>query len=251
MGSHNGKGDKAGPWECARGWIVSLPYRAVLLATAECSTAAEPRKENGSRAKCLWLETCHMGDHTSCRATVSPPSQADCFCCNTMGSWATALYMHLRRMNDVQGLLGRSQTNGSSTKWVKCNRLSNLMTVPDPMSAEITRKVLRPALAKVAGGDKGLALDAFCQACYPITLHPWTLDFGKPQAMKPDLVVFCHFCYSPPSWGLSTHKVNVFGYRFLYLENGPLAFSSLCTILLQWWFVVVFWLYLQIPASNP
>lgn len=39
---------------------------------------------------------------------------------------------------------------------------------------------------------------------------------------------------------LSSPKLNVFGCRFLYLENRPLVFSSLCTILLQGWFVVVF-----------
>lgn len=83
-----------------------------------------------------------------------------------------------------------------------------------------------------------------------------TPDFRRPWAMKPDLVAFCHFCYSPPSWDHHSPpnpslrvisgflepspKRNVFGCRLLYLENGPLVFPSLSTILLQGWFVVVF-----------
>lgn len=44
MGSHDGRGEKAGPWDCARRWGAPLPCRAVRWAMAEHSTAAEPRR---------------------------------------------------------------------------------------------------------------------------------------------------------------------------------------------------------------
>lgn len=150
---------------------------------------------------------------------------------------------------------------GMEAKWAKTSEkqqvwLSNLATAPDPTGTEITRKGPRPALAKEAGGGKALTLDASWQACSLITpplTNPWfqeTLSYEtSPRCLLPFLLLAT--ILRPPlppqpvgpsdlwiSW--APPKINVFGCRFLYLENGPLVFSSLCTILLQGWFVVVF-----------
>lgn len=62
------------------------------------------------------------------------------------------------------------------------------MTVPDPMSTEITRKMPWPALAEVASGGKGLTLDASCQAYSPIA-HTITTITTTPSTPHHELLI--------------------------------------------------------------
>lgn len=147
MGSHNRRGKKSGPWDCVRRWSAPLPCRAVCWAMAECLTAAElhRRMETGPGAF-GWSPATH-GTMLAARQPPLPLIRL------------TLWLEHQEKLRHSTAKAPQEESNGQAILgWWVLHKMSetkevwfsNLMTVPDLMYAEITKKMPWPPLVKVA-----------------------------------------------------------------------------------------------------
>lgn len=140
MGSHDGRGEKAGPWDCARRWSAPLPCRAVCWAMAECSTPVELRRRRKAGPGAFGCSPTTCGTVLAAGPEPLPPVRPTTFAA-TQGETEPQSCKSISERGQWPGILGWRPNERVLHKMSETQKvwLSNLMTVPDPMDAEITR----------------------------------------------------------------------------------------------------------------